>query len=229
MLSVTINRITSFSSTWLTGPAVKAWKAMHVCVVSWGFSAQWWAGWSGQKCSVAENISKAEWLLTDCNHSAVIWQEMRPPRYCISSRNRSGVIFSWRKCNVCIEQAGYAGEGKEVKVWLIDVTNRAAYFGAEKILKVTCQNHSPSNAAAALGYERVPDVPPHHMHEHGQAGGGRQLHWHTMGFAGTRWQFSRTIKRLQTFINSFAAAALCRRSLVSFGMLLPPARSLLQL
>lgn len=45
------------------------------------------------------------------------------------------------------------------------------------------------------------------MCEHGQAGGGRQLHWHTMGFAGTRWQFSRTIKRLQTFINSFAAAA----------------------
>lgn len=45
------------------------------------------------------------------------------------------------------------------------------------------------------------------MCEHGRAGGGRQLHWHTMGFAGTRWQFSRTIKRLQTFINSFAAAA----------------------
>lgn len=46
-----------------------------------------------------------------------------------------------------------------------------------------------------------------HMHEHGEAGGRRQLHWHTMGFARTPWQFRGAIKRLQTFINSFAAAA----------------------
>lgn len=199
---------------------------MDVCVGSWGFSAQWWAGWSGQKCSVAENNLKAEWLLTDCNYSAVIWQEMRPPGSGSQAWQIQCDIFMKKSATSALSRQDMLVKEKQGKVWLVDVTNRLK-FGVEKILKVTCQNHSPSNAAAALGYEHVPDVPPHHMHEHGEAGGGRQLHSHTMGFAGTRWQLSRTIKRLQTFINSFAAAALCRRSLASSGMLLPPARSLL--
>lgn len=58
-----------------------------------------------------------------------------------------------------------------MKVWVIDVTNRAAYSGVGTILKVTCQNHFPSNAAAALGDEHVPDVPPH---SHARTRGGRR-------------------------------------------------------